>query len=162
MIRLELLARLANRAIDWCAIVLFIFMCALVLGQVFARKVLDPLVWSEELARYVFIWVCFLGWVIASRNRSHIAADFLFTRVSPRVRIAAELVCEAGALVLGYLLLRYGLQLVANNWDVETVTLFFTYGIVYAIVPIAAAMMVAIAVSHVVNLVRLLAGLVKS
>lgn len=162
MFRLETLARLANRMIDWTAIVLFIAMCALVLAQVFARKVLDPLVWSEELARYVFIWVCFLGWVIASRNRSHIAADFLFTRVSPRVRMLAELVCEAGALVLGYLLLRYGLKLVSNNWDVDTVTLFFTYGFVYAIVPLAAVMMIAIALSHAVNLIRLLSGPVKS
>jgi TRAP-type C4-dicarboxylate transport system permease small subunit len=48
-------------------------------------------------------------------------------------------------------------KLVSNNWDVDTVTLFFTYGFVYAIVPVAALMMIAIALSHAVNLVRLFA-----
>ena len=32
----------------------------------------------------------------------------------------------------------FGLQLVANNRDVETVTLFFNYAVVYAILPVAA------------------------
>ncbi len=161
MIRLENLARIANRVVDWTAIGLFIFMCALVLAQVVARKVLDPLVWSEELARYVFIWVCFLGWVIASRNNSHIAADFLFSRLPPRLRVLGQLLCEAGTLFLGYILLRYGLRLVSNNWDVDTVALFFTYGMVYAIVPAAAAMMIAIALSRVVSLIRVFAPQVK-
>jgi TRAP-type C4-dicarboxylate transport system permease small subunit len=158
MQRLQALARVASRVVDWLAISLFIGMCALVLAQVAARKLLDPLVWSEELARYVFIWVCFLGWVIGSRNGSHLAADFLFTRVPPRVRAAFQLLCEAGALVLGYILLRYGLKLVENNWDVDTVTLFFSYGFVYAIVPASAVMMIAIAINNIAALARLVAG----
>ena len=28
----------------------------------------DPLTWSDELARYLFIWCSFLGWIIASRR----------------------------------------------------------------------------------------------
>ena len=54
----------------WLAIALFTVMFALVLAQVVARKFLDPLVWSDELARYLFIWVCFLGWIIASRKHA--------------------------------------------------------------------------------------------
>jgi TRAP-type C4-dicarboxylate transport system permease small subunit len=158
MQRLHSVARVANRVVDWLAITLFIAMCALVLGQVVARKLLDPLVWSEELARYIFIWVCFLGWVIGSRNNSHLAADFLFTRVSPRVRAVFHLVCEIGALVLGAILLRYGFKLVQNNWDVDTITLFFNYGFVYAIVPASAVMMVAIAINNIVTLIRVLTG----
>ena len=40
------------------------FLCVFV--QVVLRYVFDrPLVWSDELARYLFVWCAFLGWVIA-------------------------------------------------------------------------------------------------
>ena len=57
-----------ERLLNLLAIVLFVGMLALVLAQVVMRKFFEPLVWSEELARYVFIWVSFVGWVIASRT----------------------------------------------------------------------------------------------
>ena len=40
--------------------------------------------WSEELARYLFIWVAFLGWVVATERRSHIAITQFSERASPR------------------------------------------------------------------------------
>jgi TRAP-type C4-dicarboxylate transport system permease small subunit len=158
MMALEKLARWAHRTVDWLAIGLFIVMCALVLAQVVARKFLDPLVWSEELARYIFSWVCFLGWIIASRNNSHIAGDFFLNRMSVKARAYMHLLCECGTLFFGWLLLRYGLRLVSNNWDVDTVTLFFTYGVVYSMVPVAAVMMIAIALTHIVNLIRIVSA----
>ena len=51
-------------------------MFACVLGQVVFRYFLgEPLVWSDELARYLFVWASFLGWIIAARRRSHLAID---------------------------------------------------------------------------------------
>ena len=65
-------APVPERLLNLLAIVLFVGMLGLVLAQVVMRKFFEPLVWSEELARYVFIWVSFVGWVIASRKRSHV------------------------------------------------------------------------------------------
>ena len=55
-----------------------------------------------------------------------------------RARVRRSCRASAARCSLAWLLLRYGLRLVGNNWDVDTVTLFFTYGVVYAIVPVAA------------------------
>jgi len=126
---------LPERGLHALAIVLFVGMCLLVLAQVVMRKFFEPLVWSEELARYVFIWVSFLGWAIASRRRSHIAVGMLVDRASPRGRMLLGLFSETATLVLAVILVVWGLQLVRNNLDVETVTLFFTYALVYAVVP---------------------------
>jgi hypothetical protein len=58
------------------------FLC--VLGQVFFRYFLgDPTTWSDELARYLFVWCSLLGWVIAARRRSHLAIGSLPERASP-------------------------------------------------------------------------------
>lgn len=127
---------LADRALHACAFVLFVGMCALVLAQVVMRKFFEPLVWSEELARYVFIWVCYLGWAIASRRRSHVAVTLVRDRAGPRMRRLLAALSEIATLVLAAVLLRWGWQLVLNNRDVETVTLFFSYALVYAVVPL--------------------------
>ena len=61
------------------------------LAQVVARKFFEPLVWSEELARYVFIWVAFLGWIVATERRSHIAITQFIERTTPRLQQVAGL-----------------------------------------------------------------------
>jgi TRAP-type transport system small permease protein len=132
------LLRWADGALQGCAVLLFLVMVGLVIAQVVARKFFEPLVWSEELARYLFIWVSFLGWAIASRRRSHVSIGMLVDRVGPAARRAFGVFADVATLVLMSVLLRYGGQLVRNNSDVETVTLFFNYSVVYAAVPLAA------------------------
>ena len=44
----------------------------------------NSLTWSEELTRYMFIWVVFLGAAIGVRERTHIAVDIFAGRIGPR------------------------------------------------------------------------------
>ena len=70
--------RVAERAINWAAIIVFAGIFACMFVQVILRYAFDsPLTWSEELARYLMIWCAFLGWVIASRNDTHLAMTFV-------------------------------------------------------------------------------------
>jgi len=149
------LATAGRNILHGLAIVLFILMVLLVLGQVVARKFFDPLVWSEELARYVFIWVMFLGWFIATERGSHIAIAMVRNRVGVRARLALDVFAALATLILMVWLIAYGYQLVVNNSDVETVTLFFNFAVVYAIVPVAGA---AIALLTLARLWQRLAG----
>jgi TRAP-type C4-dicarboxylate transport system permease small subunit len=133
------LSRLATRAIDTLAIVSFCGMFLCVLGQVFFRYFLgSPLVWSDELGRYLFVWCAFLGWVIAARRRSHLAIAIGGERLPARVRGLLGLVGALAAVAFATVLAFYGVRIAARNWDVETTSLFFPVGVVYAIVPAAA------------------------
>jgi TRAP-type C4-dicarboxylate transport system permease small subunit len=71
----------------------------LTLAQVFWRYGLNmPLQWSEEIARYCFVWVTFLGAATLMRLRDgHPAIDALYVAVGPRVQRATEI---AGRLVV--------------------------------------------------------------
>jgi TRAP-type transport system small permease protein len=132
-------ARFAARAVDTLAIATFAGMFGCVIGQVFFRYFLgSPLTWSDELARYLFVWCAFLGWIVAARRRTHLGVDVLATRVAPRVAAALHLLGALAALAFAAVLAFYGVRVTARNLDVETTTLFFTIGIVYAIVPLAA------------------------
>ena len=104
-----------------------------------ARKFLEPLVWSEELARYVFTWVAFLGWVIATDRRSHIAITQGVDRAGPRLHRLLVAFSDGATLLLMGLLLWQGMRLVANNAGIDAVSLPLSIALVYAAVPLAAA-----------------------
>jgi TRAP-type C4-dicarboxylate transport system permease small subunit len=136
-----------ERLIDAAAIAAFtgIFLC--VLAQVVFRYAFnDPLTWSEELARYLFIWCAFLGWIIASRRRSHLAMTFVADRLPRAARLGLAVLVQLATLLFAWLLGSRGWQLVRNNWDVENVAVPFNLGVVYLIEPIAAAVIAAYAV----------------
>lgn len=133
------LAGLAGRAVDWLAIATFTGMFACVLAQVVFRYFFgDPLVWSDELARYLFVWCSLLGWIVAARKRSHLSVSMVKDRLNPRGAALLSLVGAVAALVFAALLVYYGVQIAARNWDVETTTLALPMGAVYVIVPAAA------------------------
>jgi len=131
--------RWIDRVVDGVAVAAFAGMFACVLGQVVFRYFLgEPLVWSDELARYLFVWASFLGWIIAARRRSHLVIDMAATRLSPRGQALLRIVGALAGVAFAALLVWYGWRIAARNLDVETTTLFFSMGVVYAIVPVAA------------------------
>jgi TRAP-type C4-dicarboxylate transport system permease small subunit len=133
------LRNLCERCIDALAIVTFTGMFLCVFVQVVLRYGFDrPLVWSDELARYLFVWCAFLGWVIAARRRSHLVVNLFEGHVGPRGSAVFALAGALSAIAFAAILAFYGIQIMRRNVDIDTVALFFTFGIVYAIVPIAA------------------------
>ena len=142
------LARVAARILDALAVVTFTGMFLCVIAQVVLRYFFgDPLTWSDELARYLFVWCSFIGWVVAARKRSHLGITLVAERSPPRVKAAIELVGALAAVAFAGVLLYYGLLITSRNADVDTVTLFFTFGVVYAIVPAAALAVGALALA---------------
>jgi TRAP-type transport system small permease protein len=130
--------RHAERAVDVLAITLFVAMFGCVLGQVVFRYFLgSPLVWSDELARYLFVWCAFLGWIVAARRRSHLGIAIVGERLGPRGAAALRLVGALAAVTFAGVLVYYGTRIALRNVDVDTVALFFTIGAVYVIVPLA-------------------------
>jgi TRAP-type transport system small permease protein len=129
----------AERAIDVAAIAAFTGILLCVLVQVVLRYGFNnPLTWSEELARYLFIWCAFLGWIIASRRNSHLSIGFVVERFGPRGQASVAIAIQLATLLFAWLLGTRGARLVANNWDVENVAVPFNLGVVYLIEPVAA------------------------
>jgi len=153
------LHRAAARAVDLLAIATFAGMFLCVIGQVVCRYFLgSPLVWSDELARYLFVWASFLGWIIAARRRSHLSIDMVGTRLAPAGRAVLRLVGALAGIAFAALLVFYGWRFTARNLDVDTTTLFFSIGVVYAMVPVAAAAVGLYAIADAIAAWRTLSG----
>jgi TRAP-type C4-dicarboxylate transport system permease small subunit len=116
-------------------------MFAVVLLQVLFRYAIDwPLVWSEELSRYLFVWLALLGWTLAARRRSHIAILGLVQRLPGRLRLGIGLAVQLAVILFALLLLWFGVQMTSRSLDVPSVTLFFGFGLIYAVVPLTAVL----------------------
>jgi TRAP-type C4-dicarboxylate transport system permease small subunit len=92
----------------------------------------DPLVWSEELARYLFIWISYISAWVAWKSRSHIALDAVTYLNSPVMNAWTGRIVEV--LVLGYCLftLLAGFQIVGITHSQPSAVLELPMSVVYA------------------------------
>jgi TRAP-type C4-dicarboxylate transport system permease small subunit len=91
---------LANRII--CVLLLSVFtaMVVIIFTQVVFRYVIQqPLAWSEESARYLFVWATFLGASVAFYDKTNINVSFFAERIrSPRLQGGVMLLADAACM----------------------------------------------------------------
>ena len=72
--------------------------CIIMLLQVFLRRVFNsPIVWAEDLAVFIFIWITFLGAAILFQKKAMISVDSFVMLFSEKVRLIIELIVEESA-----------------------------------------------------------------
>lgn len=85
--------------VEALAAVLIAVEVGILLAAVVARYWLDtPLVWSDEVASLLFLWLAVLGAVIAFRRGEHMRMTALVARLSPRGRAMADTLAVAASL----------------------------------------------------------------
>jgi TRAP-type transport system small permease protein len=114
--------------------VLLALMVVLVFGNVVLRYGFNSgITVSEELSRWMFVWLTFLGAIIAVREHGHLGTDFLLARLP----IAGQKFC----LVIGYVLMLFmcwlmfkgSLDQTRINWDTEAPATGLSQGLFYGI-----------------------------
>lgn len=94
------LKEIIDKALAWTVIVVMAVLVIDVLWQVFTRFVLrDPSSFTEELARYLMIWVGLLGAGYAAGKRMHLAVDLLPTKLTGRRKHYLGIVIEGFTLL---------------------------------------------------------------
>ncbi len=132
--------RIVDAAVNTFMVVTFIFIFIVVLLQIYYRYIIgSPLVWSEELSRYVFIWVSMVGWVLATRSGTHIRITFIEERLPGPIRKAVQTVFRVCTLLFLGVLAYWGADMASRTFGRSVVTLpGLTMGMVYAALPVSA------------------------
>ena len=98
-----------DKALAWVVIAVMAVLVVDVLWQVFTRFVLrNPSSFTEELARYLMIWVGLLGASYAASKRMHLAVDLLPMKMTGRRKHYLNLVIEGFTLVFAVFALIIG------------------------------------------------------
>jgi TRAP-type C4-dicarboxylate transport system permease small subunit len=138
----RLLERGLARIEAGCLGLLVAAMTVVTLAQVVARYAFGaPLIWSEEAARYLFVWVAMFGAALAVRERGHYALDAVVERLPAAARTAAAWFARAVALAFLLILLVTGFAEMQQAHLQDAATLPMRMSLPYAALPIGAALM---------------------
>ncbi len=96
-----------DRAEDICLVSMFALMVFFIFLQIIMRFVFNhSLVWSEELGKFIFVWISWLGISIGERRNEHIKITLVIDKFSPKwqkiFEIIAYLILAAILLVTIY------------------------------------------------------------
>jgi TRAP-type C4-dicarboxylate transport system permease small subunit len=135
------LMQFVDRALYRLLAVLLAAMVVSVVWQVLSRYLfVVPAAWTEELARFLLIWIGLLGSAYAYRNGSHLGINLLPEKLEGQRRLlllrAIHVVCflfAATVLVVG------GLALVAMTWELRqfSAAMGMPIAYVYSVIPIS-------------------------
>src|SRR5690606_38231361 len=72
------------------AAVLGVIVVVMFFQVVFRYVFNNSITWSEELIRYLFVWITFFGTALCFRDRIHIGVDFFLEQMPPKLRQVIE------------------------------------------------------------------------
>ena len=130
-----------DRILSWAVIILMAVLVVDVLWQVFTRFVLaDPSSYTEELARYLMIWVGLLGAAYAAGKRMHLAVDLLPSMLTGRKKHILGLVIDGFTILFAVAIMIIGgsrLVWIMLYLGQTSPALQIPLGVVYLVVPIS-------------------------
>ena len=142
---------------EWILFILFVTAVFSIGLQVFMRFVLDSsLSWSEELARYAFIWLIYIAVPYGIKKQRHITLDVIYEVVPNHIKRYMDIVAEILVACFTILLLYYGSIVVSmiSQFGQLSPALGLNMVIVYAAAPAGMLLTVIRAVQNVIHHVR--------
>lgn len=134
---------------------LLLLFTVVVAYQVFSRylDVVPRFIWTEEIARYSFIWMLFLGAAIAVRTGSHFTIDLL-PNLGPRMSKAVDIVVALLMLAIALLIFFGGIRFSQIGMNRISTSSGIRLGYVYMALPISGAAMAVFLLERLVNTLR--------
>ncbi len=124
-------------------IALLAAMSVIVFANVMLRFLTDvSIVWAEEAARYMMIWLTFLGMGLVYRYGGHLAVDNLQDALAPRFARALRVLILLLVAGFGLLMMWIGANHVDRTWVQTTPVLQLPFGLVYTAMPLGAALLI--------------------
>mgnify|MGYP001339459915 FL=1 len=124
-----------------CALLMMV-MATVVTAQVVSRYVFgNPFTWTEELARYVFVWMSMLGMAVGVKYGSHIALDILVKKLQGTPRKVLVAVNQLFILAFTVTLTYSGFKLVQLGTRQTSPSLGLPMEWVYIVIPVSGLLM---------------------
>lgn len=112
MKKLKQISNAINTAVSYLGVVFFVILIIACVAQVFFRFVLNnSLSWSEEMARYCFIWMHMLGTSLLIESSGHATVTAVLDLLHGTVRKIVDLVIELIVFLSGTVMLYAGIKL---------------------------------------------------
>jgi len=132
--------------LEYFSMACIVLIAVLVIAQVVLRYVFnDPLTWSEEMSRIVFIYLAYLGIGAAYGRRRHMFIDALVDVLPAGVKRAVRflVVGIASAFLLAVIMITFRSILELYRVEITTPALDFPMAFVYLVIPLGMSALIA-------------------
>ena len=121
------------QALSWLMVLFLALMVAMVFGNVVMRYGFNSgITLSEELSRWLFVWMTFLGGVVALNERAHLGTDSLISRLPVGGRKLCLGLSLGLMLFVCWLIYQGAWEQVKINWDSTSAVMETSMGYFYA------------------------------
>lgn len=115
---MKALIELCHRLLTWLMVGAVAVLIVPVSLQVFSRytQLIPAYIWTEELARFLFIWMVMLGSMIAVREGTHFEVD-VWPALGPRANALLRIVSHLFVLVFALVFVWWGIEFTRFGWE---------------------------------------------
>lgn len=140
--------------------ILFVGLIVVVSLQVFSRftEIIPRYLWTEEAARFCFVWIIMLGSAVAVRDGTHFNVDLLPQPKSKRRQGVADLIVHLAMVVMAFLFVRYGYEFAKFGFQQSSEISSINMLSIYISFPIAGIAWVLFLLEHIVHDVNVISG----
>ena len=147
--------RVLDKILGSFLVALMVLMVLAVLWQVFSRYVMNsPSSVTEELSRYLFIWIGILGAAYAAGQQTHISIDILHPKLNDQNRMRLRIFINSLIIFLSLAVLVIGgANLVYVNYDLGqySAALNLPVSFVYLVVPLSGILVIFYKVNEIIH-----------
>jgi len=131
-----------------------------VLLQIVSRYtgIIPRYIWTEEIARFCFVWIIMIGSMIAVRDAAHFDVDLLPAPETPQQEAVGRLVVHAGMTVLALMFACYGYDFAKFGWLQNSEMSGINMLSIYVSFPLAGVTWILFLAEMIVADLRLIAG----
>ena len=131
-----------NRLVTWVIVIMLAVMSVVVLLQVIFRFILEaPLPWSEEVARYLMVWITFLGASLGVRQKALIGMEVAVGLLPPTLKRGAVNLVVLITLCFLTVVLYYGIKMTGVTARQFSPAMQIPMSWPYSAVPVGAVLM---------------------
>jgi TRAP-type transport system small permease protein len=129
-----------GKLLGMCMVICLVLMVVLVFGNVTLRYGFkSSITVSEELSRWLFVWMIFIGGVLAIKDRQHLGTDFLTSRLGPAGRRVCAAISYAVMMAITAVLLKGMIELTRISYTSTSTVMevsmgwFFASGVFFSV-----------------------------
>jgi TRAP-type C4-dicarboxylate transport system permease small subunit len=116
------------RALDrngerWLLLVFYVMLVGTMFIEVVRREMFSySSIWGEEMVRYSFIYLAWIGAAAAVKERGHIRIDVIMNYVPPRVKAVLYIFGDVVMFIVALIALYWSWEAVHTSWRFGSVT----------------------------------------
>lgn len=146
-----------EKLLNWANATLLLVMVLVILLQVIARYAFNhALPWPEELGRFLFAWIVFLGTVSVIQADEMLNLDLVYRYIPERAAAGLRLLVALVVFVFLLVMMKGGYELMIRQASQRSVGLEIPMGVVYFVIPLGTLLMATILFLRILKMGRTL------